>query len=834
MPTLATTSAVTILPDFPITPLLPQIVAALETATRLVVEAPPGAGKTTRVPPALLAASWCTGRVLMLEPRRIAARAAAGFMAAERGEDVGETVGYRIRFESRVSAATRIEVVTEGILTRMLQDDPGLDGVSAVVFDEFHERNLASDLGLALCLDVQASLRPELRLLVMSATLDGERVARFLDAQRLTAPGRSFPIAIEHLAARRAERLEVQLRRAVERALAASGGDVLCFLPGRAEIERAARLLDGAFPAVEIAQLHGDLPVAAQARVLAAGPMRRVVLATNVAESSVTLPGVRAVIDSGLAREPRFDPVSGLSRLETVTISQASATQRAGRAGRVAPGICYRLWPEGQTLESSTRPEITQVELSGLALELAAWGAASLRFLDPPPPGALAQAEALLIGLHALDAECRLTARGRAMLALGLAPRLARALTGVPAALRALACDVAAVLEARDPLRGPARRDDDLRRRLQALAAYRSRRPDVDVDRRTLEGIDQTAQRWRRRLGVAPGAPADVADTGTVLAYAYPDRIAARDPTNALRYRLANGRGARVDTASALAGEAWLVAPDVRFDVRDSLILRAAPLDERVLEQHFAADFTAVRQVRFVRESRAVELVEERRFGAIVLGTRRLPVPRDLDTAAALGVGIAELGVACLPWTGALRAWQARVAFLRVACPELGLPDLSDAVLGANLVHWLAPALRGKARVDELTAGELAAALQQQLDHAARRAIDELAPDSVVVPSGARRPLDYTQGDAPVLAVKLQELFGLADGPRVARGRIAVVLHLLSPRQAPIQVTRDLRSFWERTYPEVKKELKGRYPRHPWPDDPWTATPTAKAKRRGG
>ena len=626
----------------------------------------------------------------------------------------------------------------------------------------------------------------------------------------------------------------MQLRRAVESALAASSGDVLCFLPGRAEIERAARLLDGAFPAVEIAQLHGDLSVAEQARVLTAGPMRRVVLATNVAESSVTLPGVRAVIDSGLAREPRFDPVSGLSRLETVTISQASATQRAGRAGRVAPGICYRLWPEGQTLESSTRPEIAQVELSGLALELAAWGAASLRFLDPPPPGALAQAQALLSGLHALDAEGRLTARGRAMLALGLAPRLARALTGVPAALRALACDVVAVLEARDPLRGLARRDDDLRRRLQALAAYRSRRPPADVDRRTLEGIDQTAQRWRRRLGVAPDAPADAADTGSVLAYAYPDRIAARDPTNALRYRLANGRGARVDAASVLAGEAWLVAPDVRFDVRDSLILRAAPLDEGVLEQHFAADFTAVREARFVRESRAVELVEERRFGAIVLGTRRLPVPRDRETAAALAVGIAELGVACLPWTDALRAWQARVAFLRVACPELGLPDLSDAVLGATLVHWLAPALAGKARVDELTAGELAAALQQQLDHGARRAIDELAPESVVVPSGARRSLDYTQGDAPVLAVKLQELFGLADGPRVARGRIAVVLHLLSPRQAPIQVTRDLRSFWERTYPEVKKELKGRYPRHPWPDDPWTATPTAKAKRRGG
>ncbi len=821
--------------EFPIDAVLPRLLEVLDATPRVVLEAPPGAGKTTQVPPALLAAPWCTGKVLMLEPRRIAARAAAGFMAERRGEEVGETVGYRVRFDARVSARTRIEVVTEGILTRMLQDDPTLDGISALVFDEFHERNLASDLGLALALDVQQSLRPDLRLVVMSATLDGARLAAFLDAPEISAPGRSFPVAIEHFAARRDERPEHHLKRAVAAALDAIDGDVLCFLPGRAAIERARRVLEERIgPDVEVAVLHGELGLDEQARVLRPGRGRRVVLATNVAESSLTLPGVRAVVDSGLAREPRFDPASGMSRLETVTITAPSATQRAGRAGRVAPGLCLRLWPSSQRLEAATRPELAQVELSGFVLETRAWGSDALRLLDPPPAGSIAQAETLLAALGALDAYGRITRHGRELLALGTSPRLANAVLRAPSGLTALACDVAALLEGRDPLRGPARTDDDLATRLDALAAYRARRLPADADRHALRGIDQAARQWRRRLGLgAADAAAPVAgDVGQVLAHAYPDRIARRDGTDPLRYRLSNGRGARLQEDSALAGSPWLVVAELRFDARDSRVLRAAVLDEAVLERDFAQAFEVTVTHRFDAATRAVEVREERRFMALVLESRKRLAPRDAASAAALAEGIAALGLDCLPWSDTLREWQARVALLRAHCPELGLPDVSDTALAASLDDWLVPALYGKTRLAEIAAEEFAALLMLKLDHAARQALAEHAPETLTVPSGARKRLSYTQGDAPVLAVKLQELFGLADGPRVARGRVAVVLHLLSPRQAPIQVTRDLRSFWSNTYPEVKKELKGRYPRHPWPDDPWTATPTARTQRR--
>ncbi|MGE0482605.1 MAG: ATP-dependent helicase HrpB [Gammaproteobacteria bacterium] len=819
-------------PEFPIAAVLPEIRARLDDVTRLVLEAPPGAGKTTQVPLALLDQPWCTGRVLLLEPRRVAARAAASFMAAARGEAVGETVGYRMRFETRVSAATRIEVVTEGIFTRLVQDDPTLDGISAVLFDEFHERSLASDLGLAFALDVQAALRADLRLVVMSATLDGARLAAFLDAPRVTAPGRSFPVTIEHFAARREERLEAQLRRAVVDALARFEGDVLCFLPGRAEIDRALRLLGDV--EVELCVLHGELPLAEQAAVLAPGATRRVVLATNVAESSVTLPGVRVVVDSGLAREPRFDPASGMSRLETVTITEPSATQRAGRAGRVAAGHCYRLWPASQRLEPATRPELAQVELSGLLLETKAWGDGALRFLDPPPPGALAQAGELLVRLGALDAAGRVTAHGRRLLALGVTPRLANAIERAPPGLRGLACDVAALLETRDPLRGEARRDDDLGRRLAALAALRGHGPlEPAADRHALAAVDRAARQWRRRAAVAAGeGDIDTHAAGAVLALAYPERIAQNDGADPLRYRLANGRGARLAAESSLAGSPWLAIADLRREARDSLVLRAAPLDAALLADLYPERFTRERTLAFVAERRAVEAREVERFDAIVIESRRVPAPRDASTAQALASGIAELGLDCLPWSEGLREWQARVEFLRRHCPELGLPDLGDGALAGSLDSWLAPLLTGKLRVDELTSGEFAQALHVRLDYAQQRALDEQAPATITVPSGQTRRLAYGAGEDPVLAVKLQELFGLADGPRVARGRVAVVLHLLSPRGAPLQVTRDLASFWRNTYPEVKKEMKGRYPRHPWPDDPWTATPTARAKPR--
>jgi len=818
--------------ELPITPLLPEIVGSLAAHPRLVLEAPPGAGKTTQVPLALLAAPWCTGKVLMLEPRRIAARAAAGFMAESLGEAVGATVGYRIRFESKVSAATRIEVVTEGILTRMLQDDPMLEGISAILFDEFHERHLHSDLGLALCVDVQSGLREDLRLLVMSATLDGEKLARFLDCPRLTSAGRSYPVTVTHFPARPQEALPFQLKRAVQQALAQHAGDLLCFLPGKFELEQCARVLGDV--EAEVLLLHGELSVEEQARVLRPGDHRRVVLATNVAESSVTLPGVRVVIDSGLAREPRLDAGSGMSRLDTVSIAQSSATQRAGRAGRVAEGWCYRLWPESQRLEPGTRPEIARTELAAFVLELRQWGTDALRLLDPPPPAAQAAAIALLQALDALDGDARITPHGKKLLAFGTHPRIANLLVRARGDERALACDVAALLDGRDPLRGEARRLEDLRDRVHAVHDFRSGCRIEAADRGTLALIDQTAKQWRRRLHLDRDAGARL-DThhqlGDLLALAYPDRIAKMDAAQPRRYQLSNGRGARLHDNALLFGEPWLVVSELRFEDRDSLIQRAAPLDPDTLDRLYASHFHARRALGFNRDKRAVEASEERCFADLVLERRTVPAPRDAATTAMLVDGLRQLGLAVLPWSEGLREWQARVEFLRAACPELGLPDCSDAGLLAALDDWLAPYLEGRWRLSDFDSDTLGEALRSRLDYAQRKLLDEHAPRELTVPSGMTRKLDY-QGDAPVLAVKLQELFGLADTPRIAKDKVPVVLHLLSPARNPIQVTRDLKGFWERTYPEVKKELKGRYPKHPWPDDPWTATPTHRAKPR--
>ena len=800
---------------------------------RVVLEAPPGAGKTTRVPLALLNAPWCIGKVLMLEPRRIAARAAAAYMAAQLGEAVGETVGYRIRFERKISARTRIEIVTEGILTRLLQDDPLLDGFSAVVFDEFHERHLASDLGLAMCLEVQGAVRPALRLVVMSATLDGERLAQYMDAPRVTSEGRSYPVEVSYQPLLARETPDLQLKRVVRLALAETDGDVLCFLPGKAEIERAARLLSDLEVPLEV--LHGELSIEAQARLLQPADQRRVVLATNVAESSVTLPGVRAVVDSGFAREPRFDPLSGMSRLETVSIAQSSARQRAGRAGRVAAGRCYRLWASSQLLESATRPEIQCVELSALALETKVWGSTNLRFLDAPPTGAYAQAHDLLRALAAIDKDDRVTSHGAALLAMGAHPRLANAMQRAPAKWRGLACDLAALLEGRDPLLGEGRRNDDLRVRLRALHAQRQGRASAhDVHRGALAAIGQAARHWRSRLKLADEDDSDhqLNACGNLLALAYPDRIARQDEHNPRRYVLANGRGAQLGNDSTLVGEPWLSIAELRFDARDSLVQRAAPCDLAFLEQYFADQFCRDRKLSFNAANRAVEAIEERRFAAIVLERRSLPVPRDDKTAALLANGVMALGLDCLPWSEAAREWQARVENLRHWCPDLNLPEVSDTALASSVDAWLAPQFIGKARLTDLSADDLSAALYQRLDHAQRRVLDEYAPTTLTVPSGMQRKIVYALGEPPVLAVKLQEMFGLADTPRIARGGVPVLLHLLSPRQTPIQVTQDLKGFWERTYPEVKREMKGRYPKHPWPDDPWTATATHRAKPR--
>ncbi|MFC0676376.1 ATP-dependent helicase HrpB [Lysobacter korlensis] len=830
-------------PHFPIDELLPQIRDSLATHTRLVLEAPPGAGKTTQVPPALLDAPWLgTQKIVMLEPRRVAARAAAMFMARQRGEEVGQTVGYRIRFENRVSAATRIEVVTEGILARMIQDDPMLEGVGALLFDEFHERHLAADLGLALALDVQAQLREDLRIVVMSATLDGERLAQFLDAPRLASAGRSYQVSVQHFPARREEGIEHQTRRAVEHAVAAHPGDVLVFLPGQREIARAEGALAGSteLQGIEVLTLHGELPVEQQSRVLqpAADGRRRVVLATNVAESSVTLPGVRAVIDSGLAREPRYDPNSGFARLDVVPIAQASADQRAGRAGRVAEGWAYRLWPQSQRLEPQRRPELAQVELAGLALELAAWGDADLRFPDAPPPGALAAARELLQRLGALDGVA-VTPLGRRMLTLGTHPRLAAMLLApTDAREQALACDLAALIEARDPLRS---RSDALVERWQALAAFRTGRAPADASRGALAALDQAAKQWRRRLHLDASPPTTVPAhaLGDVLLHAFPDRIARQHPADPLRYQLANGRSAKLFDDSALFGERWIVISELRDEARDARVLRAAPLDEARLEREFPQRFITEDRVVWDADARGIAAVRERRFDRIVIDSRPLAKPDPSRYADALVDAVRQLGLDALPWTEGLMQWRARARCLRAWLPEFdALPDLSDAALLQSLERWLKPALSGKTRLDALDEAAFGEALKSGIDWSLRQRIDTLAPVRIVVPSGMDRRIEYAFDDAadapvpPVLAVKLQELFGLADTPRIAEGRVPLTLHLLSPAGRPLQVTQDLRSFWERTYPEVRKEMKGRYPKHPWPDDPWTATATHRAKPR--
>ncbi|MFC3552293.1 ATP-dependent helicase HrpB [Lysobacter cavernae] len=883
-------------PTFPIDALLPQIRASLAEHPRLVLEAPPGAGKTTQVPPALLDEPWLAGqKIVMLEPRRVAARAAAHFMARQRGEVAGDTIGYRIRFDNKVGASTRIEVVTEGILTRMLQDDPMLDGVGVLLFDEFHERHLAADLGLALALDVQAQVRPDLRIVVMSATLDGERLAQFLDAPRLSSAGRSYPVSVAHYPARREEKLEHQTRRAVEHALAQHPGDVLVFLPGQREIARVDALLspsptgrgigervwrsdgstsanDFAIPSsgasrhllpegegsehVDVLQLHGDLPVEQQSRVLQADPdgRRRVVLATNVAESSVTLPGVRVVIDSGLAREPRYDPNSGFARLDVITIAQASADQRAGRAGRVAEGWAYRLWPQSQRLEPQRRPEIAQVELAGLALELAAWGDANLRFVDAPPSGALAAARELLQRLGALDGQA-ITPLGRRMLALGTHPRLAAMLLAPSTAPeRALACDLAALLEARDPLllRGNRSRSDALAERWQALAAFRSGRVAPDASRSALAALDQASKQWRRRLRLEVAAPSTVPAhaLGDLLLHAFPDRIARQHPSDPTRYQLANGRSAKLFDDSALYGEPWIVISELRAlrqtqgDRGDAQVLRAAPLDEQRLRVDFPQRFVTEDRVFWDANTRGIAAVRETRFDRIVIESKALAKPDPSRYADALVDAVRQLGLASLPWTPALTQWRARVRCLRMWMPELAqgaatLPELSDAALLASLDGWLKPVLSGKTRLDALSEQELGEALKSHVDWSTRQRIDALAPTRIAVPSGMERSVEYAYDDAtdapvaPVLAVKLQELFGLADTPRIADGRVPLTLHLLSPGGKPLQITQDLRGFWDRTYPEVKKEMKGRYPRHPWPDNPWLAIATHRAKPRG-
>ena len=832
----------------PIDDAVPALREALRAAPNAVLHAPPGAGKTTRVPLALLDEPWLTGaRLVMLEPRRLAARAAAARMALTLGEPVGETVGYRVRGDTRVGARTRIEVVTEGVLTRMILDDPSLDGIGAVIFDEFHERNLVADTGLALTLQTQELVRRELRILVMSATLDVAAVARLLgDAQVIGSEGRSFPVDVRYLPPRPDDRIEAHVTRAVRRALAEHGGDVLVFLPGAGEIRRVESLLcDGDLPpGVRVAPLHGMLPLAEQdAAIAPARPgERKVVLATSIAETSLTIEGVRVVVDAGVARVPRFSPSTGMTRLETVRVSRASAEQRRGRAGRVAPGTCWRLWAEhdqAALLERAT-PEILEADLAPLALDLAAAGIAdplALRWLDAPPPVPFTQARALLRELGALDRDGRLTAHGTRMAAIPLHPRLAHmVLAGRERGLGALACDVAAILAERDIARGARGPGDaDLRLRVEALrdrggahAALAAH--GLALDPGAQHRVRAEADRLRRAMRVQDGEGTPD-DAGVLVALAYPDRVAQRRIGDGSRYLLRGGSGATLAGAQSLATADWLAIAQLDGQRQEARIFLAAPLTLDDIRAAFGDQLETVDEVRWDASARGVVARRRERLGAIVL--RDVPL-RDVDdgqVVQALLGWIASAGLDVLPWTDAARAVRARVAFARAQ--DASYPDLGDPALAASLADWLVPHLAGVRRADDVARLDLAGLLLGHLSWPQRAALDTIAPTHVTVPSGSRIPIDYGDPTAPVVAVRLQELFGLAETPRVGRGAVPVTLHLLSPARRPVQVTRDLAGFWRTSYFDVRRELRGRYPKHAWPEDPLAAAPTARARRRG-
>jgi ATP-dependent helicase HrpB len=821
----------------PIESLLPAVRDALDTRGCAVLEAPPGAGKTTRVPLALLDASWLAGRKLvMLEPRRLAARAAASFMARQLGEAAGETVGYRVRMDNRVGPRTRIEVVTEGVLTRMLQSDPSLAGYGAVIFDEFHERSLNADLALALCLEARQALRPDLRLLVMSATLAGDTVARLLDgAPQLRSEGRSFPVVTRYFPPMPGSRLEATVAQAARKALTEESGSVLVFLPGGGEIRRVAELLDRQLPKdVELMALYGDLSQAQQdAAIRKPVPGRRkVVLATAIAETSLTIEGVRIVVDSGWSRVPRFDPVSGMTRLATVRVSRASAGQRRGRAGRLEPGVCYRLWSEGERLEVHSAPEITQADLAPLTLELAQWGAqdaSKLAWLDPPPAAALSQARELLLQLGALDQSGRITAHGRRLVELPLHPRLAHmVIRGAERGAGWPACLIAALVSERDILSGP-NVSADAGLRLRILADESARVDDAARVRR----VRAIARDIAGQAGVARVDNRSFHDAGLLLALAYPDRIAQRRPGSDARFLLSNGRGAFLPDSDPLGHADWLAVAELDGNARDARIFLAAELDHAALRQEFAEQIQTRDVLEWDEGRQAVDAAIETRLGAIVLERRASECPDAARVAALLLDAIRHKGLGVLPWTPAIRNWQARVTFLR---RETGndWPAVDDAALSAKLDAWLLPYLHGMSRFSHLADVPLQQALAALLDYRQQRQLDELAPTHVTVPTGSRIAIDYASGEVPVLAVRLQELFGLADTPAILGGRVPLLLHLLSPARRPVQVTRDLAGFWRSSYQDVRKDLRGRYPKHHWPDDPLQAEPVRGVRRTRG
>jgi ATP-dependent helicase HrpB len=813
----------------PIDEALAPLNAALAKSNATVLVAPPGAGKTTRVPLVLLDKPWAKDKkILVLEPRRLAARAAAARMASTLGEQVGDTVGLRVRFGSRISKRTRIEVVTEGVFTRLVLDDPSLDGIAAVLFDEFHERSLDADLGLALARDVQQGLREDLKLLVMSATLDGARVAALLGAAPvIESQGRSFAVETRYLGRDARARIEPQVADAVERALRAETGSLLVFLPGAGEIRRTETMLKERVsdPAVDFVALYGALDAREQDRAIAPSPpgRRKVVLATSIAETSLTIEGVRVVIDSGLSRVPRYEPDVGLTRLETVRVSRAAADQRRGRAGRTEPGVCYRLWDEPQTgsLEPYTRPEILSADLSSFVLDLAQWGAGDpgkLAFLDPPPHAALNEARALLHELGAIDAQGRITEEGRRLRALPLPPRLARMVVdAAQEGAGVLAAEIAAVLTER----GLGGDDPDLRHRLDQFRRDRSRRAD---DARAM------VKRWSDIAG-GKSRGGDHSP-GALLALAYPDRIAKSRGGATGSFLLANGRGGAVDAASALAREPFLSVAELTGAAAASRIVLAAPISLAEIEARFADRIEDRTTVAFDPGSASLRARRSRRLGALVLSEQSLAVAPDAETAHILSDGIVALGLERLPWSKAALQFRNRVQFLRRAEGE-EWPDLSNDGLARTTAVWLEPHLMDKTARSQLSADQLSDAVMAMVPWNLRRRLDAEAPTHFTAPSGSHVPIDYEAEQGPTVSIRVQELFGLAQHPSIAGGRVPLVIELLSPAHRPVQVTRDLPGFWRGSYSQVRAEMRGRYPKHPWPDDPLTAPATRRAKPRG-
>jgi ATP-dependent helicase HrpB len=815
--------------SLPIDVALPQLTAALARNDAAVLVAPPGAGKTTRVPLVLLDEPWAKDRkILVLEPRRLAARAAAARMASTLREQVGDTVGLRVRFDSKVTKRTRIEIVTEGVFTRLVLDDPSLEGIAAVLFDEFHERSLDADLGLALARDAQLGLRPDLKLLVMSATLDGARVAALLgNAPVVESEGRAFPVETRYLGRDQRAPIERQVADAVERALRAESGSALVFLPGAGEIRRTEELLKERVrdTTIDIVGLFGALDAREQDRAISPSPpwRRKVVLATSIAETSITIEGVRVVVDSGLARVPRYEPDVGLTRLETVRVSRAAADQRRGRAGRTEPGICYRLWDEPQTgsLEAYTRPEILSVDLSSFALDLAQWGTtdtSQLAFLDAPPQAAMNEAWILLGEIGAIDDNGRITDEGRKLRALPLPPRLARMVVDAAAqGAGEMAAAIAAILTER----GLGGNDVDLGHRLENFRRDRSRRAE---DARAM------VRRWTATAGNRNKDNAQ--SPGALLALAYPDRIARNRGGSGGAFLLANGRGGMIDPASSLAREMYLVVAELAGVAASGRIVLAAPITLEEIEHDFAGQIKDSETVTFDTSSASLRARRTRRLGALVLAEQTRPVASDSESARLLAEGIAGIGVHKLPWSKAQLQLRNRVMFLRRAEGD-EWPDLSDDALSRAAAEWLAPFLTGKTSLQQISADDLAAALDAALPWNLRKRLDGEAPTHFAAPSGSQVPIDYEAEEGPKLSIRVQELFGLGVHPTIAGGRVPLLIELLSPAHRPVQMTRDLPGFWRGSYKDVRSDLRGRYPKHPWPDDPLTAPATRRAKPRG-